>query len=249
MEVAYFFEEKNMKFMAFTLAEILIVIAVIGTIATMTVPTLLRGVIQNQWRSSYQKAYNTISNLYSAERAGGAIPYANNENSVITMFKAMNAHLSIKDYAKATTEDKVVSEPLYDNNDYYVKVNFNDDGNEENTLKIEESKISPWIITDDNMAYCVIAGEGCSTKEEINLAGSHNNAIQKACVVVIVDVNGLNNGPNRVEPQILSANQINQTRAIDTLTGDRFYIYVGLNGITAGSKKSTVTGRIVSDLK
>ncbi len=236
---------KNIK--AFTLAEILIVVAVIGLIAGVTLPVILKGVIEKQWRSSYQKAYYTLSNLYSAERSSGALPYSNDEKGVLTMFKALNSYLTIKDYAKATTIEKIKSEPLYENTDYYNSVTF-DNVQKENTLMVENSSISPWIITEDNMAYCVVAGDGCSTKENINIAGNHNNAIQQSCVIVVVDVNGLNNGPNRVEPQIMN-NQFKENIAVDTLTGDRLYIYVGLNGITAGSKKSTVTGRIVSDLK
>lgn len=237
------------KIKAFTLAEILIVVTVIGLIAVTTIPVILKGVIEKQWRSSYQKAYNTISNLYMSERSSGNLPNSNNENSVLAMFKAMNSYMLIKDYAKPSTEEKIISEALYDNSDYYNSINFNNDNSDNNSLYVQKSTISPWIITEDNMAYCVVVGKGCSTKENINSSGNHNNAIQNSCVLVVVDVNGLNNGPNRIEPQILSTNPLNKTKAIDTLSGDRYYIYVGLNGVTAGSKKSTVTGRIVSDLK
>jgi len=48
---------------AFTLAEILIVLGVIGIISTLTIPTLLNNIQDMQYKSAYKKAY---SNLYQA---------------------------------------------------------------------------------------------------------------------------------------------------------------------------------------
>ena len=41
----------------FTLAEILIVLMVIGIIATMTIPGLMKGVQEAQYKTAYKKAY------------------------------------------------------------------------------------------------------------------------------------------------------------------------------------------------
>ena len=239
-----------MKKNAFTLAEILIVVSIIGLIAAYTVPSLLRGVIEKQWKSSYKKAYNVIFNLYSSERAVGFVPYSADSASVLLMFKSLNSHLSIKDYAAPPDENKINSEALYDINKYYNKVNFGLESNGENILVYDtNSTVSPWIITEDNIAYSVISGDGCSTLETINSADSHVGAKKFSCVLIVVDVNGLNNGPNRIEPQIISDNALKTDDAMDILTGDRFYIYVGLNGITAGNKKNSVMGRIIADVK
>ena len=43
----------------FTLAEILIVLMVIGIIATMTIPGLMKGVQEAQYKTAYKKAYLT----------------------------------------------------------------------------------------------------------------------------------------------------------------------------------------------
>ena len=233
---------------AFTLAEILIVISIIGFIAACTVPSLLRGVIDKQWKSSYKKAFNAVYNLYTSERAAGSVPFSADANSVFVMFSALNSHLSIKDYAVSSSEEEILSEPLYENNEYYTKISFASQGNSDNALVYDiNSQISPWIITEDNMAYCVTVGDECESVEAIKSSENSEIAGSKSCVVIVVDVNGLNNGPNRVEPQILN-NSLTSTKAMNILTGDRFYIYVGLNGITAGNKKSSVMGRILSDL-
>ena len=234
---------------AFTLAEILIVVVVIGFIAALAIPSLLRGVTEKQWKAYYQKAYNTISNLYTAERTSGALPYTNTGNAVMTFFQTLNSYLAIKNYAAPSDEASIISESIFDESSFYSSITFDSNSTSDNSLIVQESTVSPWLITEDNMAYCIVAGKGCSTKQDILSSNGHNDAIQHACVIIVVDVNGLSNGPNRVEPQILSQNSLDSSKALDILTGDRFYIYVGNNGVTAGSKKSTVTGRIVSDLK
>lgn len=112
--------------------------------------------------------------------------------------------------------------------------------------------------TEDNLAYLVTtagsasSGGGggatvatCGTKQDINAETNDAGAASKACVIVVVDVNGLSNGPNRVEPQIKTG----ASGALSSLTGDRYYIYVGMDGATAGGKSGSVTGRIAGDVK
>ena len=68
----------------------------------------------------------------------------------------------------------------------------------------EGSDTSPWIITEDNIAYSITTGEDCLTKEEINSKINHTAAAKASCLMIVADVNGLNNGPNMVDPQTLS---------------------------------------------
>ncbi len=53
-----------MKYAGFTLAEILIVIGIIGVIASMTIPTLIQNIQHQATVSSLKKAYSTISAAY-----------------------------------------------------------------------------------------------------------------------------------------------------------------------------------------
>ena len=61
----------------FTLAEILIVLMVIGVIATMTIPTLLGAVQDQQYKTAYKKAFNQISGIMAMEAVGGSLPAKN----------------------------------------------------------------------------------------------------------------------------------------------------------------------------
>lgn len=59
---------------AFTLAEVLIVIGIIGMIADMTIPTLVQGVSVQQYKVAYKKAYSDISNATLGEIFAGTFP-------------------------------------------------------------------------------------------------------------------------------------------------------------------------------
>ena len=55
----------------FTLAEILIVLMVIGVVATMTIPSLMRGVQDAQFKTAYKKAFNAVVNIAAMESISG----------------------------------------------------------------------------------------------------------------------------------------------------------------------------------
>src|SRR5574344_2924173 len=50
------------KFLAFTLAEVLITLGIIGIVAAMTIPTLITRSQQNQVITHLQKFYSTLTN-------------------------------------------------------------------------------------------------------------------------------------------------------------------------------------------
>jgi len=63
------------KFFAFTLAEVLIVIGMIGIIANMTIPTLINNAQEQTYKTGYKKAYSVLSQaLVSASADGNIIP-------------------------------------------------------------------------------------------------------------------------------------------------------------------------------
>ncbi|MBR2069498.1 MAG: prepilin-type N-terminal cleavage/methylation domain-containing protein [Candidatus Gastranaerophilales bacterium] len=236
----------------FTLAEILIVLMVIGALATMTIPSLMKGVNEAQWKTAYKKAYNAIVNLTAMERISGSLPSTADKEGTKAMFHSLNKNLSVKDYAEKDKGTGV----LYAAADYKSSVGYTDPTGAATSCEASDttcysvtfadSTLTPWIIAEDNIAYSVVNGKKCSTKAKINAQTSTKDAIDESCVYIMVDVNGLSNGPNKMEPQ---AANLASSKTMDTLTGDRFYIFVGSDGATAGNKRSTVTGRIAGDLK
>ena len=56
------FSFKSLKQKAFTLAEVLITLSIIGVVAAMTVPTLMSNTSNQQHVTALKKAYSTLSN-------------------------------------------------------------------------------------------------------------------------------------------------------------------------------------------
>lgn len=237
----------------FTLAEVLIVLMVIGAIATMTIPSLMKGVTETQWKTSYKKAYNAIINLCAMERIAGSLPSKADASGVTKMFESLNANLSVKDYSSegidtgnvVMTKDFKSGVTFTDSNGVTVSTGSSGD----QASMAAGATTSPWITSDDNISYLVTAPSGgtCKTKQDIDAATTTADAAKAACVVIVVDVNGLSKGPNAIETQQTTALAASST--LQTLTGDQYYIFVGRDGATPGSKKTTVSGRIVADLK
>ena len=239
----------------FTLAEVLIVLMVIGAIATMTIPSLMKGITETQWKTAYKKAYNAVVNLCAMERISGSLPSTNDAAGVLKMFDSLQNNLSIKDYYGVAADTDLDNGLIVAANDLKTGINYTDSngikistgGTSDQVAYTSTSTVTPWINTDDGLSYAVIAGKGCGKKTDIDQAATVEAALNSACVVVVVDVNGVNKGPNKIEPQ--TKVEFKDSAAMDTLVGDRYYIFVGKDGATAGSKKTTVTGRIVADLK
>ncbi len=245
----------------FTLAEILIVLMVIGVIATLTIPSLMKGVTEAQYKTAYKKAYNVVVNVAAMEKIAGSLPTNSGDDQVTKFWEALNSSLSVKEYAINTAN----SGATYGANVYYSGVSFTNSNGYNQFVGTSSGNIvsagyptvsgSVWIITDDNLAYAVYgkssahSGSDCGTVSEINSKSSHSDIMNVACGYVLVDVNGLGKGPNRVEQQQLNSGKNMATSQLSQLTGDRYYIYLGMDGATAGSKRDIVGGRIVADLK
>ena len=62
---------------AFTLAEVLITLGIIGVVAAMTIPTLINNYQKKQWVSGLQKGYSTISNAIKLAMATEEVSFVN----------------------------------------------------------------------------------------------------------------------------------------------------------------------------
>jgi len=241
----------------FTLAEILIVLMVIGALATMTIPSLMKGVTEAQWKTAYRKAFNAIVNLTTMEKLSGNLPARATVANANRLFDTLASSLSVKGYVNATAA-KGDGTIVADADSYKTSIN-------DTALNTQQRHLN-WIVTDDNIAYLVRLGskdasKNCGTK----IAITDNQKDQKqatqltdlsattavtdkmdgeACFVIYVDTNGLGAGPNTT-----ITNYVAKDARMGAITDDIFPIYVGIDGATAGSQATTYTGRIVSDLK
>lgn len=254
----------------FTLAEILIVLMVIGVIATLTIPSMMKGVTEAQLKAGYKKAYNTISNFAAMERVSGALPARATEDNIAQLYQSLNSSLSVKSFAQQGVNAGSV---LQNNGTYSSCITASINGTDttigtevagENCITLTGNitdgsaggatagNSDVWIITEDNLAYTLMLGgatdANCATKQAIGAQANDADASDNSCVVLVVDVNGLSKGPNTFEVQGLSE-ELAATDSLETLTGDQYKIYFGIDGATAGPRATTVTGRIAADIK
>ena len=64
--------------MAFTLAEVLITLGIIGVIAAITIPNLINNIQERQLKEAWKKEYSVLNQLYQkiANDNGGSIFYS-----------------------------------------------------------------------------------------------------------------------------------------------------------------------------
>lgn len=235
---------------AFTLAEILVVLTVIGVIASITIPQLTGGVDDAHYKAGFKKAYSTIANVAAIEKANGNLPQTVSKDGLINFFIALNNNLEVEGYADRVQEETKYTSGSIKQGILWQGYTFGDGSDLLTSSADDGDRKSPWIIAADNMAFFVgiSSAESCSKKSQINSVSTNlANAVKKSCLWVRVDINGLEKGPNKLEPQ--AATNISSTAKLKKLTGDRYYIFIGSDGAAKGSELLTLSGRLLSGQK
>ena len=176
----------------FTLAEILIVLMVIGVIATMTIPSMMKGVTEAQLKAGYKKAYNTIANFAAMERVAGNLPQKAAVEDAALLYQSLNASLSVKEFAQQNINEM---SPLQNQGTHSSCMTATVNGKADTVIGVEaeeeciamgenitdakdggiiEGSNDIWIVTEDNIAYTLTLGGGvkanggCATKQAIS---------------------------------------------------------------------------------
>lgn len=219
-----------MKNKAFTLAEILIVLTIIGVLAVMTIPSLLQNANSQHKVAMFKKAFNTITNAYATAFAVTNPPNYSNEGGDGAggrkLFNAITNQLNVKYYVKREKKD----------------------GSWENFTKQFEKPTGDfkiyeyWIVTEDDIAYLVdseASNLACPDKLEfLDSITSSADADGKTCFLIMVDVDGPFKGSS---VYCSDGRNLNQLQVCD-----RTRFYVTKNGVTAGNSK-TFGGRVISN--
>lgn len=182
---------------AFTLAEVLITLVIIGVIAAITIPILISNYQKTQYVTSLKKAYTTITQALkeiSADygcvndlKCTGLFSYGGSEDK----FSAeLIKHIKLsKDCGLTkTTDQECWPKKTFRNFDSTGNViNMNDNSNE--TYK---------IITIDGMSF-EISNSGFQYEDEADCVRDASNGstgdLTQVCGSITIDVNGLK-GPN-----------------------------------------------------
>lgn len=182
---------KNVKLSAFTLAEVLITLGIIGVVATMTIPTLINNYQKKQYVSSLQKAYTQFNQVLIklAEENGCAGDLActglfeNDENSEI-LGKEIAKHFKVlKDCGVEANAGCFAST---------LKTNY--DGTGSDSVDYDASVTRYKFITVDGISYRLgnYNNNNCNNSWSTGVTGH----MKKTCGIVLIDVNGPKKGPN-----------------------------------------------------
>lgn len=209
----------------FTLAEILIVLTIIGVMAVMTIPSLMQNSNSQQKITLFKKGFNALSNAYATEFAVKSPPKHTNDNEL--MWSALNNQLNVKYYVDARDGSKLYT--------------------------LGEIKEVPWlrrvIVTEDEIGYLVSYGyeQECESKLTANshkkTVDAEDGIMNHSCfsVVVLLDKKyKLSDWSQCVDSEAGDSLDLNNLKC-STLT-----FWVTKEGVTAGNPDCTISGRIIS---
>lgn len=86
----------NKTLLAFTLAEVLITLMIIGIVAELTIPNLAKNIQDTQYKIGLKKAYSEISQAYlsaQVDNGGGFGAYSCDATTTLAKFSAIEAKL------------------------------------------------------------------------------------------------------------------------------------------------------------
>lgn len=211
---------------AFTLAEIMIVLMIIGILTLIIMPILTANFQRAHFKSAYKRAFNIMATLTSIEISQGNFPFMSPDGTQQGYLKQMHDsflhNTNFKDYYDEDS-DQVLHE-----------------------LPEEPNFLNLWINTEDGLSY-KIQGEmttNAKKKAEINIYSTLEELAENSSYYVLVDLNGFKKGPNCEDPKISSGLEENEDY---TLKCDRYPIFVGTDGVAAGNRTKTITGRITGE--
>lgn len=169
--------------LAFTLAEVLITLTIIGVIAALTIPTLVKDYQKAQFRSGLKKAHTTLSNAFQL------MSYDNGGEIYGTQFEGRTFKDLIKNYLKI---EKYCGNEGWDGPSGFCSVytgyyNFN------RSSRIAQSYIDDGVYLLQDGTIIMI-----------------DNPYTGRNIFISVDVNGYNKGPNQFGYDVFTFEITNQ---------------------------------------
>ena len=191
-----------MKHNAFTLAEILITLLIIGVVAALTIPSVISNYQQQEFKTGLKKAVSVLNEAIQTNIAiDGETPYENND-----LIKYLKRHMSVINTFSSPID--VSDNHFYGTNEGFYTTDgmrFEFTRNHLMNIKLHEYNVPIGTIQADY-------SDGISNCGSYGLLNNPNNTKYAPCIVV-VDVNG-DKKPN----PIFSANKKYEGRIDGTYT-------------------------------
>ena len=100
---------------AFTLAEVLITLGIIGVVAAMTMPTLINDINKKHWITGYKKAFSELSQIHQLlnSETGGSYMAECNDFDDVCLKNLFAEKMKVVEYCKETVPNKCQESSTY----------------------------------------------------------------------------------------------------------------------------------------
>ncbi len=209
-----------MKKNGFTLAEVLITIALIGLVATLVLPALFTNMSKHSYVAALKKNYNTITNALAIYMA---------ESSADTLRETdIHSEAGLKSFVNNYFKVHTDCEGFYNKDD---KVCFAKDYNkiDHTSFTVANNYCMETITLEDGSALCFDVGEATSKEADYDVNGdgvidendkiNNGGAAAGASLTIEIDINGIK-GPNIAGRDLFSLSVDNRGKIYDPLWED-----------------------------
>ena len=230
---------------AFTLAEVLITLGIIGVVAALTLPTLMKNIkakVEANQVSVIEKKLIQGLNLLNSQDNGLSVAYNSSEDFV----KALSKHMKIVTICGKNELSKCMS---------YDSIRYNDKNGKETTVKLDEMGTADKLnikaegfsdlagfVTGDGTPFIISYNQQCATADPDRPFKTISD-----CVAGIYDLNGAK-GPNRFGMSSTNG-ALSYSSDIHSFNGARLGCVVGINGLCAISTAWKPTGVTCNSVK
>lgn len=178
----------------FTLAEVLITLAIIGVVAALTIPTLVNNYQKSQYIAALKKAYTQFNQAMGllVNEAG-----CNGDLKCTGLFSAPNVNnLAFGDEMVKYIKPLKVCGLAVNQGCWAVKMNANFDGSSATNYQYDNLASGYKFISADGVSFLI-----GTFRADCSAAGSSNQTtgnMNQVCARVYIDVNGPAKGPNNM---------------------------------------------------
>lgn len=188
---------KIKKTKGFTLAEVLIVLGIIGILAEMTIPTLINETNKAEYVAALKKAYSSLNQAHKAIAAdsGGDFAAALSDAGAADSVGVANLFIQKMKVVKNCGLTLGASECFPDGKglDGITEANINQQRKNQGAANVNA------FITTDGISYVIIqAFQNCEGNIGGTWYGLANSPLNRTCGFLFTDVNGPKKGPGRL---------------------------------------------------
>lgn len=180
MRILFFRHLSKLAFTAFTLAEVLITLGIIGVVASLTIPTLVKTYQKQVYATAQKKAYTELSQVFKLYMAHEGVM----DLSQTSMFATNNNYDKLNEIVKKYFK---VAKPCWDEKNQ----------NYDNSCKITESYLDPSFsyisqtfypsfFTSDGRGFDFGLADSSDCKPNYDIPSN----MKGVCIYVNVDING-----------------------------------------------------------